>query len=77
MKLQGNGMCEKSHKGIKEAMEFKDRWPKAQKEKSHSPERKVPSHQGVTDPDGCTAQIQCHSGSEGTTWDSDSAMVPT
>ena len=24
-------MCEKSHKGIKEAMEFRDRWPKAQR----------------------------------------------
>lgn len=33
MKLQGNGMCEKSHKGIKEAMKFKDRWPKAQRRK--------------------------------------------
>lgn len=62
MKLQGNGMCEKSHKGIKEAMEFRDRWPKAQR-RSHSPERKVFSHQGATDPASCTAQIQCHSGS--------------
>lgn len=31
MKLYRNGMCEKPHKGIKEAMGFKDRRPKAQR----------------------------------------------